>query len=763
MNTTETGVYDLTITYYDDENEIVESANVTVYLDYTSYVVDEEIDITDYHSTLVSIYVFDFMNDGHFEIEIYEDTDDDPIRVLTIDADNQIINPILELTNERFNLREGSYAVRAYYVPNDEDLSDHEISYWKYSYFHDDLTIVDNSKFRVRMESESILDENSQFLVYCPEDSVGSTITIKVTSEDTIYSFDFAITESGYNLFDFDDLKIDAPGLYEFNIYDENSTSLIETYEYEVGNPLFIPDVCVLGAVGLERTPVVVLYIDKIDNGRLVLTDENRDVIFNETLTDDYYHSLGYEEGYYILYSDCNPALNEGTHFLTASYYIVDDDNGEYLRLSHTSEIRIVERNYVEDDDTGIGIELFDYKEHNLNDEEDLIACVSVPEYEQGYVTVVLKDDENAIMGEFTFDEIDDDDGLPTFFVSLFDRGADEGDYLVDVTYFDGDDNPVLSSSAWMSFYYSDDDEEENGLSIYVDTQKDYSTDENSPDADDAFITVYAQDGTGYHVAVFSSKKIFFDKNLTDFENAVIVEDDEEFEGYWKYAISLRDVDFLNGLDEVDKIWIGVYKIEDGYKWIDASEDYVVFFNDDSTFSLLQVLGIRMFYGNLTSGETEQGMISFNTEDFINIEIPGSADVHEMNVTVDYGGETRTYSLTDFNVNEPDPEDEEFDGYTYYMELTDDIKDLIRQHENETITFNFTYEYKGKTVSASFKRILNGEILYKVVSISDLYNLFDFNIADDVLLGSEDEAVRIFCFDSNWHMAGNDWGGGYSI
>ena len=34
-----------------------------------------------------------------------------------------------------------------------------------------------------------------------------TTITIKVTSEDTIYSFDFAITESGYNLFDFDDLK----------------------------------------------------------------------------------------------------------------------------------------------------------------------------------------------------------------------------------------------------------------------------------------------------------------------------------------------------------------------------------------------------------------------------------------------------------------------------------------------------------------------------------------------------------------------------
>ena len=499
LENAETGVYNLTITYYNDENVTVESVNPTVYLDYTSYVTGGEIDINDNNSPLFGFYVFDGMDNGHFEIEIFngEDTDEDPIKIITKDALTQYIHGTIEYTNDVLELDEGIYSVRVNYVPNDIDPSDHSY-YWKYNYFHHEIiTIVDNSKFRVRMVAESFLDENSQFLVYCPKDHVGDTITIKVTSGNTTYSFDFVTIVNDYELFGFGDLNIYAPGLYQFNIYDENGTSLIETYEYEIVNPLVIPDVCVVGAEGLEKTPVVILYTDKIDNARLVLVVQDGDVLFNETLTDDYYHSLGYDKGYYILYSDCNPALTGGTYNLIASYYIIDL-YGEHLRLTSTGEIRIVERNYVEDNDTGVGIELFDYEEHNLDDDEDLIAWVSVPDYEEGYVTVVLDNDDTKV---FTFDEIDDDDGLPTFFISLFDKDVDEGDHFVTVTYFDGDNNPVLSLSALMSFFYSGGDEDEPiGTSLSADdlfmTYKDGSawtvtlTDENDNPIANAIVKI---------------------------------------------------------------------------------------------------------------------------------------------------------------------------------------------------------------------------------------------------------------------------------
>ena len=58
-------------------------------------------------------------------------------------------------------------------------------------------------------------------------------------------------------------------------------------------------------------------------------------------------------------------------------------------------------------------------------------------------------------------------------------------------------------------------------------------------------------------------------------------------------------------------------------------------------------------------------------------------------------------------------------------------------------------------------RILKDNLFYYVSSIYDLYILFDFNIASDVLNSPEDEAVNFFCFDSNWHVAHNDLGGGH--
>ena len=106
LNNTDTGVYDITITYYDDEDEIVESVNTTVYLDYTSYVNDEEIDVTDYDTTLVNVYVFDVMDDGYFEFDSIKSA----INVLSMNfyrketSDDYQANTIQFITSEDLDL-----------------------------------------------------------------------------------------------------------------------------------------------------------------------------------------------------------------------------------------------------------------------------------------------------------------------------------------------------------------------------------------------------------------------------------------------------------------------------------------------------------------------------------------------------------------------------------------------------------------------------------------------------------------------------------
>jgi len=421
--------------------------------------------------------------------------------------------------------------------------------------------------------------------------------------------------------------------------------------------------------------------------------------------------------------------------------------------------------------------EIITDSENEDYDENAMVAGIILPnDTEDGHLDVFTDDDVEIYslivraVGEGDW-QIDENGNLKShiFLKDLDLTNVHDGD-RVNFIFFDenGDKVDEYATSRTIEITESyikfsgensdEGDDEEDGpiVSIFADTSKDYPT---SGDGDESLITVYAQNGEEYHVAIFSSKKFFFDKNLTDFENIVPVEGDEELEGYYKYEITLNDVDFFNGSDDGDKIWIGVYKIEDCYKWMDASSQYYVLFNGNSSFRLLDALDIRIFYGNLTSGETEEGMITFATDKFIEINIPSSSSAVGVNVAVDFGDETKTYSLDDFDFEEVS--DEEFSGKIYYIELTDEIKNMIRQHENQNITFNLSYGFNGKSISVSFKRILMGNVFYKINTLSDLNYLFDFNIAGDVLNSSDDEAVNIFCFDSNWHWAHNDLGGGY--
>lgn len=747
LNTDVTGVYDLTITYYDDEGEIVESVDTTVYLDYTSYVTDDEIDITDYNSTLFSFYVFDIMNDGSILIEIIagEDDDDEPFITSTFDVEDWMTDATCSYTRQEFSeLDEGIYTVHVKYVPNNEDPDDHYVHYWKYSYFHDArITVVDNTKFRVRMESDSILDEDSQFLVYCPEGSVGKTITIEVALDDNSNFFEYDITnESCYASFALDILNITVPGQYRFDIYDEYGEKLIETYECEIGNPLWIPEVCVLGAEGLERTMVAVLYIDETDDGRLVLTDGDGVILFDEALTDSYYHSLGYDKGYYILYSDFDPALNAGTYNVTASYY-----KGDILRLTTSAEIRIVERNYIENDD-GVSIELYDYYAHDLNDDEDSIAWVAVPEFESGYVRVVLMDDEYTTRGDFTFDEIDDDDGLPTFFVSLFDRDVEEGDYLVIVAYFDGDDNPVLNSSAWMSFYYGDDDDGSfDSIEFYIiendDEEKVFEIGDNVHVA-----SLWIPDNEEYGTTVAT---ITVTKNYEPFATFVtsnmepVYHEDKDVD---ENQIFLD----LTQFSDKDIIEFNVDCIEDGFTW-----SYAIEINGDEAIfhDYCEMVDYYVFYGNITTGDLNNPelMGPHPNGDFVEFFIPDSYNVQNGSIVVS-DGETVIYSKS---LDEFDPEySYDILGNVYVITL--DEFDLMTLPENTVITVTLNYE----SDSITLKRIRIGDYVSKIVTPDDVARLYTISVTDDGIFDQSEIVVNIMATDdANRQSIYIDIGGGH--
>lgn len=433
------------------------------------------------------------------------------------------------------------------------------------------------------------------------------------------------------------------------------------------------------------------------------------------------------------------------------------------------------------DGEDGVIFNVISGEDKEFNIEEDLnepFLFISVSDELSGNIKIWENDDgEDLIFFEKSLSEIEnkeadgENEGFTVYSISLSDFGENLNDVL-DLRHFQSgfsqEDNQI-DSRAYNVEYYDDDvivkfwpdnggdEEEDEGpwINIFVDCEKDYPT---SGDADENFINIAAPNDFEGRVLIFGSKKMYFDRNLAEFESSKVQVADEELEDYSIYSISLKDVGFFEGADDMDRIEISVVDSEVIQSLFEAN-NYKFSLNDNSTFSLLEDdTDILIFYGNLTSGETEGGMNRFATDKFMEMVIPSTSIVDNVDIAVDYGDETKTYSLDDFNVEEVS--DEEFSGKIYCMDLTDEIKNLIRQHENENITFNFNYELKGKTISLSFKRIFKDELFYKIVSISDLQYLFDFNIADDVLNSTDDEAVNIFCFDDNWHMAENDWGGG---
>jgi len=181
--------------------------------------------------------------------------------------------------------------------------------------------------------------------------------------------------------------------------------------------------------------------------------------------------------------------------------------------------------------------EIITDSENEDYDENAMVAGIILPnDTEDGHLDVFTDDDVEIYslivraVGEGDW-QIDENGNLKShiFLKDLDLTNVHDGD-RVNFIFFDenGDKVDEYATSRTIEITESyikfsgensdegDDEEDEPIVSIFVDTSKDYPT---SGDGDESLITVLSQNGEEYHVAIFSSKKFFFDKNLTDFEN----------------------------------------------------------------------------------------------------------------------------------------------------------------------------------------------------------------------------------------------------
>jgi len=331
---------------------------------------------------------------------------------------------------------DGVYHISVYYQPNDEFEDTISI------YDEVEVSFVDNSKFRVKSNDFiSILDTNQVFFIYCPESSIGETITIQVND----YEFDFQIDDvsaGNYAGFTLNDLSLEM-GENEIHILNDQGVDLIEPVFIELESPFRSYRFCTLPED--EDSRILDFNVPQgFDEGRIIITDENDTEIFNSRLADMEYDEDEGMRAYIILADDLNKAFAPGIHTFNAYY------QGN-ISINKTFEMVFVEKHIIEKDN--VTIEIFYYRTHNFADEDDVIAKVTTPN-DEGYVKVVLIDEDNEKYG-YRF-RIWEDDGEYAAYVHMDDdRGMLAGIYQITVSYYDENGIEIVNLTDNVNFINS--------------------------------------------------------------------------------------------------------------------------------------------------------------------------------------------------------------------------------------------------------------------------------------------------------------------
>ena len=243
------GVYNINATYYNDDNTINETVVGTVCIDKNSFITDEEIDINDNTTVVVSAYIFDWFADGYLVIGYNFDSDEEDIVVVkTITLTPADLGTVKNFTRADLNLSIGYYdGFFAGYLEDEGDI-DEDLE----TIVDDDLSIVDNSKFRAFIDEEiaSIFYKEDLFFVYCPASNVGTNITIYVNDKPVITKLITDEDAGDYTGFTLKQLNItEVEKEYSFAIYNNDTGEvLFENFTYEFESPIEISDLCAIGS-----------------------------------------------------------------------------------------------------------------------------------------------------------------------------------------------------------------------------------------------------------------------------------------------------------------------------------------------------------------------------------------------------------------------------------------------------------------------------------------------------------------------------------
>ncbi len=786
-----TGEYNLEITYEED-GRIIDSVETTVYLDFKSESINGETDINK-DENILTIHIPQSYNNGALVLSwgniLYPNEAGDPDLMLckVINITNEMLGQ--ELTFKRSDLdlsEEGDYSLDARYVSYDEfefnyvdsvdewpedtypedtypentcwtdidngkilyfkyigDENGHYAFYWKTRYLQDSdyVIVVDNSKFRVKVESTSLLDKNGKLLVYCPEGTAGETLRIEANQIQNTYT----VNEDGkYAEFDLADFRFTDVGTYTFSIYD-NDNNLILDYEYTFENPLEIPKRAIMGTNDFMLSTVVYLVVPDGTTGYVIIKNDSGNQLFvgfvdqldvlteKEQIDNQFYGEEGILNRYYILDSKLDGNFTSGTYNLTAEFqeinmgsFNVTMPQQSTAHFSKNAEIKLIERKYVESD--GVSIELFDYEDHRFCDEEDWIAVIHAhyfnehgtvwdPSQDDVIINVGLVDEEgNEKIYNF---QLEEDDGDMSCGIWIDDDELAPGDYVVTVTYYyNGTEGNFLSISSNMTFVYDDDDEDDGPqeeIDFYFAAEDEGDMEFDKGDVTVAYLIIPKKDeNTVVTVAVTKNDEPFASMISSDIQPNWI-----EDKQAWEYPINLD----LSQVEDRDILEFYVDVLDSEF----PIYEYVVEVTDTNAILHQLHVGVEhyIFYGNITTGDlnSPDTMGPRPNGVFIEFSIPDSYEVIDGGVVISDGDTgIRTISLEEFYT--------EYNyrilGNRYKLSLDDyDLMTLLP--ENTVVTFTLNY---GED-SLTFKRIRIADYVYKVVTPDDVKPLFQIEVSNE--------------------------------
>ncbi|WP_405268930.1 collagen binding domain-containing protein [Methanobrevibacter sp.] len=808
LNNTETGTYDLVVSY--EDGDLNESVETTVHLDYISQIhrdENDEFDFNMHNETLMCIHVFEVYDNGSLVISWApeQDEDDDEKWVMpsymVINITENMLGNEIEIPMGDFGFNNntvGSYEFDARYASFDdfnfryvEDIddvpeecqeyiigemngqilylepkneNDHYNFYWKNRYLNEHLTIVDNTKFRMKIESSSLLDKNGRLLVYCPIDSDANDTCINLwwNEWDLNYWFYFNIGDSRGKYFEIslDNLtEIDTVGDYKFILYkvkylgshNDEWLNLLSTYDYTFENPFEFPGRAIIGTNDFYASTVLYLVVPNGTEGRVVITGDEETVLFNDTVDNlnvltekqqidyQFYGEEGVLNRYYILDSQLDWNVTEGTYNLSAYF---DEENGR-IYFDKSSEVRFVERKIIESD--GASIELFDYDDHCIGDEEDIIAVVTAEYFSQAGTICDPSQDEVIIEVTFTDEEgndrvfyysLEEDEDVYAASIYVPDDGVEPGPYEVTVRYYyNGEGGNSISLSANMTFYRDGDDGEDGPLEsieFYIGEgdDEDVISFERGDNVEVAYLMIPENDGTDVIVTFTRNYEPFATVATSDIEPAY----DESRQAY-KYPIyldltQLEDKDIfeinVDCFDEDNSLWTYAVEVTDANVLLHGYYENVDYY---------------VFYGNITTGDLNDPEMMGPRPNgmFIEFSVPDRYDVSQGSIVVS-DDESTLYNKS-FDEFENPAYNYEVLGQEYIITL--DEFDLMTLPENSIVTVNLNYG----SDSLTFKRVRIGDYVYKINTPDDIARLYYVDITDNNLSSEGDTAVSIVATD----------------